>query len=382
MIDEDFRTVLHDRLGPALDALVAPDLLSGVRARQAKHKRSVRAGLALSAAASVTAVVVAAAVWPSAASVPASVAASTSSAQTPRAAVAATPVAPVVTSGRCAGLSVTAYQEPRSPQHPPVRVARAGTVLTLDSDFVLGLVASGPCADRLSYVPRTAAVQGGAGASRQFSFVAGQARVIGQAGAANRTGVVQLFLDCTGLVCSGSGVPLATFTIHERGSAAGAASRAFPPAPTVFPLSEGPVVVVPSVVGLPLATATRDLARVGLEVTVGFTVGTVDTGKVTVQDLPAGSRVVRGTEVSIFVPGPFPGRSSSPSAVPVPSLIGLTIEQARSTLAKAGIAYLITFRFRPEAANTVTFQNPKAGVAVLPRSAVQLTVSLGPVPKK
>ena len=65
MIDSEFRAALHHQLGPALDELVAPDLLDRVRARQVRHKRSVRAGLALSASATVAAVVVAIAVWPS-----------------------------------------------------------------------------------------------------------------------------------------------------------------------------------------------------------------------------------------------------------------------------------------------------------------------------
>ena len=48
----------------------------------------------------------------------------------------------------------------------------------------------------------------------------------------------------------------------------------------------------------------------------------------------------------------------------------------------AGITYVVTYATTPQAPGIVTFQNPKAGQPVSPHTAVQLTVSLGPVPRQ
>src|SRR4051794_532950 len=153
MIDAEFRALLHDRLGPALDELVAPDLLDRVRVRQVKHKRSVRAGLALSATATVAAVVVAVAAWPTTESVGPAAPASTLStpalpsfeAPAPSTAIVNIPaVDPLVLSGPCAGLTVAAYRRSDG-LHPSVTAATSvGAVITMGGDQVLDLKAGGP----------------------------------------------------------------------------------------------------------------------------------------------------------------------------------------------------------------------------------------------
>ena len=184
MIDEDFRTLLHDRLGPALDQLSAPDVLSGVRARQVRHQRSVRAGLAAASAATVAAVVVAVAVWPGGSSAgpaaPTPAAPSLSASGAPSvvpspstAIVDLSAVAPLVTSGPCAGLTVGAFVESRD-IHPVVTALTAsGASFSMGSGQLLDLRSTGPCVDRLSFMPRTATFQ--ESVDVPYSFLDGEA---------------------------------------------------------------------------------------------------------------------------------------------------------------------------------------------------------------
>lgn len=300
MIDEEFRTALHDRLGPALDQLSAPDLLAGVRARQVQHKRSVRAGLAAASVATVAAVVVAVAVWPSASSVGPSLLAPS--------AATSVPVVPLVASGPCAGLTVIAYQPPPGPDHPALAIAASGTVISLQGGQLLYLDAKGPCVDRLSYVPRTSAIQGSSGSDRAFAFPDGIGIVVTHTAAVSRRATVDLYLDCVGAACSGKS--LATVIIDVEATSA---------QPTLVPAASP---------GGPVATASVTTALAA-----------------------------------------------------VPALIGRPLEQAKAALNEAGLTYQVTYRKRNAPKNTVTFQNPKPGAVTKAGTIVQLTVSLGPVPK-
>jgi hypothetical protein len=413
MIDSELRTLLHERLGPALDGLSAPDLLSGVRARQVRHKRSVRAGLVGASAAGVAAVAVAAAVWPYADSAgPAASAPSISVTAVPSAAASALPspapspstaivnlagLAPLVTSGPCAGLTVGAYLESRD-LHPPVTALNAtGVSFAMGSGGLLDLKAKGPCLDRLSYVPRTAHIQGAFGTDLPFQFHDGSGTIYGRSTPTNQTAFVQLFLDCRGLVCSESGTPLATITIHVSGQALGSGSLPFPAAPSAIPLPTGQVVVVPSMVGLSVDAAVEVLTNQGFTANSGPP-GTVDNRKVTSQDPRAGSTVMQGSPVQLFASGPAPtfsrppaptagaGQPSAarpslppPATAPMPAVVGLQLAHAEKVLTKANIVYAVTYAAGPEPAGIVLAQSPAAGAVVRVQSRIQLTVA-GPKP--
>jgi hypothetical protein len=410
MIDEEFRSALQDRLGPALDGLVAPDLLDGVRARQVRHQRSVRAGLAFASVATVTGVVVAVAVWPSAESAspsaptssavpaPSAIPASAVSASAAHVSVAPSPstavvdmsaVAPLVTSGPCAGLALAAY--PESGVHPPVTAfSSAGVVLTTAGGQLLGLKAGGPCVDRLSYVQRTSTFQDLMNVP--YSFPDGAGGIVTLSSPHNQTGVVQFFLDCKGLDCGSSGAPVTTLIVHISGTAPGAASATFAAAPTPIPLPTGEVVTIPSVLGLSPDAARQALSAAGLG-SVGSN-ALNDTGIVTLQDPPAGSVVPKGSGDEFYVTGaqPFtpppaptaaagvaplsavPSRAPGPAAVPMPSVIGLTKAKAEAVLTEAGISYTITNRYGNAPVGTVALQSPRANTTVVASTVVQLTV--------
>ena len=314
MIDEEFRTALHDRLGPALDELVPPDLLAGVRARQVRHKHSVRAGLALASVASVAALVVAVLVWPHVGSAlpsgptrPADPASEVPVTSGPAAAMPSPStavvnmagVAPLVTSGPCAGLAVAAYQESAG-VHPPVTALTSdGIVLTMTGGQILDLKTNGRCTERLSYVQRTPGFQDDLDVP--YSFPDNRGGVVSQSAPRNQTGVIQLFLDCEGLDCSGSGAPLTTVTVHVPGTAPGAAAGAYPVVPSEIPLPTGETITIPSVLGMSPDAAQRALLGAGLG-GVGSNAMN-NTGTVTWQDPPAGSVVLKGSTDDFYVTG-------------------------------------------------------------------------------
>jgi hypothetical protein len=413
MIDDELRAALHDRLGPALDELAAPDLLSGVRVRQARYENRRRAGVALTSIATVAVVVTAAVLWPRGDSLSPSgpllsaVPPSPGVSATPTAASSAepsvAPVAPLVTSGPCAGLNVAAYLRPPVPRHPVMAVQATETVLDVTDSVNANLAAKGPCVDRLWYVPRTSAIQGANGVDQPSPFQRGMGWIQGRPTAANQTAVVQLFLDCKGLVCSGSGAPLATITVHVEGSTPGAASAPFPSAPSSIPLPAVQAIIVPSVVGMTVGDALRVLLEDGLQVGCSCSGELTDTRIVTGQDLPPGTTAHRGgASISITAAGPAPrpsflasptgtvaqpppgSRSAGPSlphaAGRVPSLVGLSVDKAVGVLANAGITYQLTYRYASAPKGIVTYQNPEAGAAVVSRTVVRLSVALGPRP--
>lgn len=417
LTEEEFREELHRRVGPRLAEVQAPaDLVDGVRVRQARRTAVLRGTTAASVVGIVVAVVSVSALWPKAdtgspsAPLPSAQPSSGAHSVTPTPASSGEPsiaaVAPLVTSGPCAGLNVAAYLPPAGLRHPVLTVRREGTVLSLTGTATdANLAAKGPCAERLWYVPRTSAIQGANGIDQPSLFERGGGWIKARPAAANQTGVVQLFLDCKGLVCSDSGAPLATILVQEQGTAPGAASLPFPPAPSPIPPPTGEAVIVPSVVGMTVEAATRLLLDDGLGVGCNCFGGVADTRIVTAQDLPAGTTAHRGgVSIGIVASGPAPRPSLPPraptsgvatpsaphSAGPslaatssrMPSVVGLSVGEAERVLAKAGLTYQATYRFSSAPKDTVTYQNPSAGAAVLPSTVVAMTVGLGPQPQQ
>jgi hypothetical protein len=411
MNDSEFRTALREQLGPTLDQLSAPDLLSGVRSRQAKHKRSVRAGLALASAATVAAVVTSAALWPHAESLspsapaPSVVPASAVSASAAPVSVVPSPstavvdmseVAPLVTSGPCAGLAVAAYQESAG-VHPPVTaVTSVGVVITMGGGQLLGLKASGPCVDRLSYVQRTPTFQDQINVP--YAFPDGAGGIVTTNSPRNEIGVVQLFIDCKGLVCGGSGAPLATITVKINGTGPGAASLPFDAA-SLLPAPTGGVLIVPSVIGLSADAAVKALLAAGFRGYGEESAGKGALGVVLSEDPPAGSVVPESASVVLDVSGglPRPSQPAAPSGpviapmtagpslpppttAPMPSVVGLMLAHAEKVLTKANIVYAVTYQSGPRPKGIVVSQTPVAGAIVRVQSKVELTVSLGPLP--
>jgi hypothetical protein len=333
LTEEEFREELHRRLGGRLDGVHArASLVAQLRARQARRTALLRGSSAVASVAVVAGTIAGAALWPHAGSrLPAPPGPAATAAHTPTVAPSVVPspsaavvnmsgVAPLVTSGPCAGLAVAVYRD-SGVVHPPVTtLTRAGAVLKVSGGQLLRFKAGGPCVGRLSFVQRTATFANLVDVP--YSFPGGEGGVATEGSPQNQTGVVQFFLDCKGLVCSGSGTPLATLTVYVPGTAPGAASLPFEPVPSPIPLPSGEVVTIPSVVGMTPEEAQRVLQAAGLGVGSANAMG--NTGTVTSQDPIAGSVVPKGSGDSFTVSGaePFtpPPGPSAPASAARPSL--------------------------------------------------------------
>jgi hypothetical protein len=330
LTEEEFRDELHRRLGERLDGVHArASLVDRLRARQARRTALLHSSSAVASVAVVAGIIAGSALWPHAEprlSSPPGPAASAARTSTVSPSVVPSPstavvnmsgVAPIVTSGPCAGLAIALYRD-SGVVHPPVTaLTRAGAVLRVGGGQLWRFKAGGPCVDRLSFVQRTATF--GNLVNVPYAFPDSEGFVVTEGSPQNQTGVVQFFLDCKGLVCSGSGAPLATLTVHVPGTAPGAASLPFEPVPSPIPLPTGEVVTIPSVVGMTPDAAQLALEAAGLSELSMTTTG--GTGTVTSQDPPAGSVVLKGSGDSIVVSGgqpftPPPGSTAPASAAP------------------------------------------------------------------
>ncbi|MBL8258439.1 MAG: PASTA domain-containing protein [Candidatus Competibacteraceae bacterium] len=187
-------------------------------------------------------------------------------------------------------------------------------------------------------------------------------------------------LESTGLtvgsVTQESSTSVPQGTVIRQNPAAGAAVA--PGSAVDLVVSSGPApVTVPNVVGQSQSAASATLQTVGL--TVGNIAqqpsSTVPAGSVISQNPAAGASVASGSAVALAV-------SSGPAPVTVPNVVGQSQSVAGSTLQSAGLtAGSITTESSTAApAGIVIRQNPAAGAAVAPGSAVALVVSSGPPP--
>jgi len=128
-------------------------------------------------------------------------------------------------------------------------------------------------------------------------------------------------------------------------------------------------VKVPSVIGLSRDAAITTLANAGLDPHAFDVNSTKEVGTVTAQDPPAGQVVEKGSKVRINV-------SSGPADVTVPSVVGMTYDQASRTLRNQGFQVSRVDVDSEEAKGTVVDQSPSGSAA--PGSTIQLSVSKGP----
>lgn len=132
-------------------------------------------------------------------------------------------------------------------------------------------------------------------------------------------------------------------------------------------------VTLDSVTNLDQAEATKRLDELDLRVKITPVVNdTVEEGIVFDQNPKAGTKVAKGSVVELLV-------SSGKTPVAVPSVVGLTEDDARDALQRAGLVADI----QPEdsediAEGEVISQDPKADTPLTPGSSVILKVSSGP----
>jgi beta-lactam-binding protein with PASTA domain len=136
-------------------------------------------------------------------------------------------------------------------------------------------------------------------------------------------------------------------------------------------VSKGPPEVqVPSVIGKSRDDAVSTLVNAGLKAQPVVSVpSNRPEGTVTAQEPSAGMTVIKGSRVRINV-------SSGPAEVDVPSVIGLTFDQASATLQNDGFAVARTNVDSDQPKDTVVDQSPSGRAK--PGSTINLSVSKGP----
>lgn len=142
-----------------------------------------------------------------------------------------------------------------------------------------------------------------------------------------------------------------------------------------FGTPETPKVSVPQVVGDPDQTAIAKLAQVGLVAEpVRQPSDTVPVDTVISQNPTAGTEVSPKSTVRIFV-------SSGPTAVTVPDLKGLTVQEAQQQLGDQGLEVgTVEEVDDPETEQgKIIDSNPGAGASVAPASKINLRVGTGKV---
>ncbi len=133
-----------------------------------------------------------------------------------------------------------------------------------------------------------------------------------------------------------------------------------------------PKTSVPDVVGMDYADAVQALDDASLNAKKNEVFSQKPVGQVIAQDPPAGDRVVEGTEIVLDV-------SRGTKQVAVPSVVGLSGDDATTTLQQAGFEVSSTSApsdSTPE--GIVSDQSPDGGTQAPKGSTVTITVSSGP----
>jgi eukaryotic-like serine/threonine-protein kinase len=135
--------------------------------------------------------------------------------------------------------------------------------------------------------------------------------------------------------------------------------------------SNGPAAVkVPNAVGLTEADGRDRLVGAGFQVTESRVFSDQPPGKIVAQNPDAGSNVPKNTPVRINV-------SKGSATVVVPDVVGTTLGEAETRLAKAGLKPVVQLRVpSAQPPGTVVAQNPPGGQAKR-GSAVRMNVSTG-----
>jgi eukaryotic-like serine/threonine-protein kinase len=141
---------------------------------------------------------------------------------------------------------------------------------------------------------------------------------------------------------------------------------------TILVSTGAPRTSVPDVVGLNYGDAVQALNDANLNAKKHEVFSQKPVGQVVAQDPPAGEEVVEGTEIVLDV-------SKGTKQIEVPSVVGMTEADARSTLEQAGFAVSSTSApsdTTPQ--GNVSDQSPDGGTQAAEGSTVSITVSSGP----
>jgi serine/threonine-protein kinase len=138
---------------------------------------------------------------------------------------------------------------------------------------------------------------------------------------------------------------------------------------TLFVSSGAPTAEVPNVVGAGRMAATRQLRQLGFKILTRNTPdNTVPSNHVISTSPPPFALVRVGSTVTLTV-------SSGRSNVPVPTVLGKQLADARATLEGQGFRVVTVKRVSDQPPGTVLDQSPSANTPVAPGSTVTLTVA-------
>ncbi len=145
------------------------------------------------------------------------------------------------------------------------------------------------------------------------------------------------------------------------------------PTMTSTTFAPGGTVTVPDAIHQTLSEATPVFRSAGLQVTTAYIEDSLAAGVVLGQSPTGGTLVSRGSTVSLTV-------SSGPSALRVPSTIGLSQVQAANVLGQndLNVGNISHTPSTSVPAGVVVGESPAAGSSVAPLSSVDLVVSTGP----
>lgn len=162
-----------------------------------------------------------------------------------------------------------------------------------------------------------------------------------------------------------------------------------PGAVVIVDLSGGPAnIIVPDLIGSTVGDARATLARSGLGVgNIATATGVAgQPGTVVSQDPPPNAQLPQGAAVNLVVVAgqgqqPPPGQPSPNLMAPIPDVIGMTVDQARATLAKAGyrVNHVTLPPGTPPNANVVVGTEPEPG-ATTPPGTVDVDLIVGVKP--
>jgi beta-lactam-binding protein with PASTA domain len=135
---------------------------------------------------------------------------------------------------------------------------------------------------------------------------------------------------------------------------------------------------MPSLLLQPEAVALATLGRLGLKIGQRLTQRDPEhSGLVLSHEPAAGTAIDSRTSVTLVI-----GAADPADTVKVPELVGATQDQAADRLKKAGLEVGATSSRPSEPAGLVLSQDPAAGIAVAPRTAVALTLSVQPTDQR
>lgn len=143
-----------------------------------------------------------------------------------------------------------------------------------------------------------------------------------------------------------------------------------------FDSSESEMITMPDVVGLSLEEARELLEELGLDIhTRDEYDSSIVQGVVISQNIEDGVRVEPGTRIQLMI-------SRGPEMVTVPSLVGLSLADARQSLEGMGLRIHTRDEYDTEIAEGVVIsQDIEDGAKVEPGTRVELMISRGPEPE-